>query len=171
MGKVRWAEPALLNGSRCSGGPTATAEYDSIEPLRADASRETVAFRRQRAEAHGRSRAALNPLSVGLAVAGGTELVASVRLAGRAWHLGGPAREAAAVRVVQSGALAASARRAGWRVPLIRSLIAMRVLGLIGGGLGRRRKAGLVLWLLALRQLGREAARAEAWDAPPARRV
>jgi hypothetical protein len=171
MSKVRWAEPALLNGSSCSGGPIANAEFDPIEPLRAGASRETVAFPRQRAEPHGRSRAALNPLPVGLAVAGGTELLASLRLAGRARHLGGPVREAAAVRVLQAGALAASARRPGWRVPLISSAIALRVLGLIGDSGGRRSKAGLALWLLALCQLRREAARAEAWDAPPARRV
>jgi hypothetical protein len=56
-------------------------------------------------------------------------------------------------------------------VPLISSVIALRVLGMIGDGLGRGRKAGLVLWLLALCQLRREAARSEAWDAPPARRV
>jgi hypothetical protein len=161
----------LLNGSRRSTGPTAHAECDSIERLRGDASRETVAFPRQRAEPDGRSRAALNPLPVGLAIAGGTELLASLRLAGRTRHLGGPAREAAAVRVFQAGALAASARRPGWRVPLITSAIALRVLGLIGDSLGARRKAALVLWLLALCQLRREAARAEAWDAPPMRRI
>jgi hypothetical protein len=171
MSKVRWAEPARLNGSRGSDRTTANVEYDSFEPLRADAGRETVAVPRQRAESHGRSRAALNPLPVALALAGGTELVASMNLARRAWHLGGPARETAAVRVVQAGVLAASARRTGWRVPLISSLIATRVLVLVGHGLGRRRRAGLALWLLALCQLRREAARAEAWDAPPARRV
>jgi hypothetical protein len=117
-------------------------------------------------------RRELNPLRLGLIAAGGTELVAGVRLAGSTWHLGGPAREAVAVRVLQAGALVVSARRAGWRVPLISSVIALRLFGLIGQlaartpsrDPGRPRDVGLVLWLLALRQLRREAARAEDWE-------
>jgi hypothetical protein len=115
----------------------------------------------------------LDPLPLGLVAAGGTELMAGMRVAGR-----GAPGETAAVHVAQAAALAASARRASWRVPVISSLVAMRLLGLIAlvagrggsGGVAIRRAAPLALWLVALLQLRHEAARAQAWNAPSPRR-
>jgi len=122
-------------------------------------------------------RSGLDPLPLGLVAAGGTELLAGVRVAGRA-DADSAAHESAAVHVAHAAALAASARRSGWRVPVISSLIAVRLLGLIADLAGRgasagaaiRRAAPLALWLIALLELRQEAARAQAWDAPSPRR-
>jgi hypothetical protein len=125
--------------------------------------------------ARGRLRPDLNPLPLGLVAAGGTELLAGVRLAGKGRRPGGGSREAAAVRMVQAGALVASAGRSGWRVPLISSVIGIRLAGLVGGLAARPRSSAtlhegaVALWLVALLALRHEAARAEAWNAPLAR--
>src|SRR4051794_25286810 len=169
-----WHEQALPNRSVCSARGAATRRHnDRGHPQRADLGRDAAGESvRRRAKAGVSFLPEFNPLRLGLIAAGGIELVAGVRLAGRTWHLGGPAREAVAVRVLQAGALVLSAPRGGWRVPLISSVIALRLVGLIGQlaartpsrGPGRPRDVGLVLWLLSLRQLRREAARAEDWD-------
>jgi hypothetical protein len=116
----------------------------------------------------------LDPLPVGVLAVGGAELMASIQLARAAWPLGGPARDAACARVVHAAALVVSAQRAGARVPLISSVILLRVLGLLTqlAGDGFTKRSGWrpavtpVLWLFALAHLRREAARAEAWNSP-----
>jgi hypothetical protein len=97
-----------------------------------------------------------------------------MRHSGRSRPAGAAGREAAAVHVAHAAALMVSASRQSWRVPLISSVIATRLLGLLGGlaeptapgARGIRRGAALALWLAALLGLRAQAARAEAWDAP-----
>ena len=104
----------------------------------------------------------LDPLRACVAVAAGIEL-------GLATERG------ASSGVVHGAALAASVGRPTWRVPLISCLVATRILELVRlAGSPRRRSlrqtsrplAAVALWALALLVLGRESARAEAWEAP-----
>jgi hypothetical protein len=128
-------------------------------------------------DAAARSRAALplrgDPLAVGLLAAGGTELAMTMGLARRAWRLGHALPDAATGSVVHAGALVAGARRHDWRVPLLSTVIAGRVLRVVArlGRQRRRRRLKLrdtsdAVWLVVLMLLRQEAARADAWDAP-----
>jgi hypothetical protein len=158
---------ALLDDSWCGQSVADPRERSVGSALGAAA----TDWEQGRLQPRGRSRTELNPLPLGFAAAGITELSAGVRLAGRTWHLGRSAREVAAVRVVQAGALVACSRRRDWRVPLISLVIALRFLGLVAAltsrSSGAERRGGLqlrIVWLLALSQLRREAARAETWE-------
>ena len=104
-----------------------------------------------------------DPLGVGLLAAGAVELAAGAWLARRARGLGGALHEAAAASVVHAGALVAGARRHDWRLPLLSTVIAGKVVGLLSR-LETRTPVDAV-WLLVLAQLRQQAARAEAWDA------
>ena len=169
-------ESLLLNGRliRAPGAeedrPGGAEGRDSARQARDNAAR----LLRSRAEARGRPRPELDPLPLGLAAAGAGEVLVGVRLAGRLWRLGAPARHATVARTILAGAVAASARRADWRLPLISTLFAVRLLEWVvppGDLISRRtrgpgRQARLATWLLALWVLRREAARPNAWEAP-----
>src|SRR4051812_9101599 len=99
-----------------------------------------------------RPRPLVNPLPLAMAAAGAGELA-------------GAAREAEVAKLVHGGALVASARRPGWRLPLVTMAIGLRALELTR----RPPTAAGVLWLAALTGLRRELSRAEAWDSPLSR--